>query len=212
MAKFVGLKYGTFYKHYKNTITPQLKKKSLGTGPRSFLGEPLEDEIIKHIDNLWVRGFPLTWWSVKQIARDIAKANGIDGFMASNGWCKRLKIRYPILGSRVAQGFERTRVGALNPEQTQKYMELVREAISAVEALNGGIQFTPDLLINSDVTGFVPVNNQDLEVICLKTRRGATYSITSSDRTHCSAAVCITAAGVWFVTIYQIALKEQHML
>ena len=25
----------------------------------------------------------------------------------------------------VAQGFERTRVGALNPEQTQKYMELV---------------------------------------------------------------------------------------
>ena len=68
VAKFVGLKYGTFYKHYKNTITPQLKKKSLGTGPRSFLGEPLEDEIIKHIDNLWVCGFPLTWWSVKQIA------------------------------------------------------------------------------------------------------------------------------------------------
>ena len=210
MAKFVGLKYGTFYKHYKNTITPQLKKKSLGTGPRSFLGEPLEDEIIKHIDNLWVRGFPLTWWSVKQIARDIAKANGIDGFMASNGWCKRLKIRYPILGSRVAQGFERTRVGALNPEQTQKYMELVREAISTVEALNGGLQFTPDLLLNLDETGFDPVNNQDLEVICLKTRRGATYSITSSDRTHCSAAVCITAAGARFATMY--ALKGARRL
>ena len=133
---------------------------------------------------------------MKQIARDIAKANGIDGFMASNGWCKRLKIRYPILGSRVAQGFERTRVGALNPEQTQKYMELVREAISTVEALNGGLQFTPDLLLNLDETGFDPVNNQDLEVICLKTRRGATYSVTSSDRTHCSAAVCITAGGV----------------
>ena len=82
-----------------------------------------------------------------------------------------MKIRYPILGRRVAQGFESTRVGALNPEQTQKYMELVREAISAVEALNGGLQFTPDLLLNLDDTGFDPVNNQDLEVICLKTHQ-----------------------------------------
>ena len=210
VAKFVGLQYGTFFKHYKNTITPTFKKKSLGTGPRSFLGEPLEDEIVKHIDNLWVRGFPLTWWSVKQIARDIAKANNIDGFMASNGWCKRLKARYPILGSRVAQGFERTRVGALNPEQTQKYMELVREAINKVEELNGGVKFTPDLLLNLDETGFDPVNNQDIEVICLKTRRGATYTVTSSDRTHCSAAVCITAAGVRFATMY--ALKGTRRL
>ena len=210
VAKFVGLQYGTFFKHYKNTITPTFKKKSLGTGPRSFLGEPLEDEIVKHIDNLWVRGFPLTWWSVKQIARDIAKANNIDGFMASNGWCKRLKARYPILGSRVAQGFERTRVGALNPEQTQKYMELVREAINKVEELNGGVKFTPDLLLNLDETGFDPVNNQDIEVICLKTRRGATYTVTSSDRTHCSAAVCITAAGARFATMY--ALKGTRRL
>ena len=52
MAKYVGLKYGRFYKHCKNTITPQLKMKSLGTGPRSFLGEPLEVEIIEHNDNL----------------------------------------------------------------------------------------------------------------------------------------------------------------
>ena len=99
-------------------------------------------------------------------------------------------------------------------------MELVREAINKVEELNGGVKFTPDLLLNLDETGFDPVNNQDIEVICLKTRRGATYTVTSSDRTHCSAAVCITAAGVRFATmctlkgtrrLYGNLPKEQHM-
>jgi len=72
--------------HYLNTKVEQFKKKSLGTGPRSVLGEAYEEELVKHIDNLWVRGFPLTWWSVKTIARDIAKSHNIDGFVASNGW------------------------------------------------------------------------------------------------------------------------------
>ena len=61
--------------------------------------------------------------------------------MTSNGWCNHLK------------------------EQTKKYMKLVCKAISIVEALNGGLQFTPDLLLNLDETGFDPGNNQDLEVI-----------------------------------------------
>ena len=67
-----------------------------------------------------------------------------------------------------------------------------------------GVQFTPDLLLNLDETGFDPVNNQDLEVVCLRTRRRATYTVTSSDRTHCSAAVCITAAGFRFLTMYAL--------
>ena len=94
--------------------------------------------MVKHIDNLWVRGFPLTWWSVKSIARDIAKSHNIQNFVASNGWVKRLKERHPELGTRVAKGFERTSVGALNAQQTQKYMELVRDAMAKVEELSGG--------------------------------------------------------------------------
>ena len=139
---------------------------------------------------------------MKSIARDIAKSHYIHNFVASNGWVKRLKERHPELGTRVAKGFERTRVGALNPQQTQKYMELVRDAMAKVEELNGGVQFTPELLLNLDETGFDPVNNQDVEVVCIKTRKSASHTITSSDRTHSSAAVCISASGFRFKTMY----------
>ena len=60
VSKFVRLTYGTFRKHYLNTKVDQFKKKSLGTGPRSVFGEAYEDELVKHIVNLWVRCFPLT--------------------------------------------------------------------------------------------------------------------------------------------------------
>ena len=45
-----------------------LKKHSVGTGPRSVLGPSYEEGLVKYIYNLWVRGFPLAWWSVKSIA------------------------------------------------------------------------------------------------------------------------------------------------
>ena len=143
----------------------------------------------------------------------------IDGFMASNGCCKRLKARYPILGSRVAQGFERTRVGALNPEQTQKYMELVREAINKVEELNGGVKFSPNL----DETGFDPVNNQDMEVICEKlaeeqptqsplvTAHIAVLQFVSQQQVFALQLCTHSKVLVACIAIYQIALKELHM-
>ena len=157
------------------------------------------------------RGFPLTWRSIRTIARDIAVINGISDFVASAGWVKRFKRRHPELTTRIAQSLERTRVGGMNPDPIQKYFEIVEEAKKEIVRLNGGIAFTDDLALNLDKSGLDQTSNKHDRVVTLKIKTLTSYIQSSSDRTHLSACVCIGGDGKRFKTMYAIkGVKRMH--
>jgi len=119
------------YNTLRNHITPgRIKKTSFGCGPRSLLGGATEQHIVEYIVWMDEEGWPLSWRRIRIIARDIARKNGILDFSASNRWKKGFKRRHPELSTRLAENLERTRVGGMNKDQTQKYFDLLEKVKS----------------------------------------------------------------------------------
>ena len=211
VANYLEIPYMTLYKHQSDTHSNYLKKSSKGTGFGSLLGSGGEALLESHIIWMDSRGFPLTWRSIRTIARDIAVINGISDFVASAGWVKRFKRRHPELTTRIAQSLERTRVGGMNPDSIQKYFEIVEEAKKEIVRLNGGIAFTDDLALNLDESGLDQTSNKHDRVVTLKIKTLTSYIQSSSDRTHLSACVCIGGDGKRFKTMYAIkGVKRMH--
>ena len=186
------------YNTLRNHITPgRIKKTSFGCGPRSLLGGATEQHIVEYIAWMDEEGWPLSWRRIRIIARDIARKNGILDFSASNRWKKGFKKRHPELSTRLAENLERTRVGGMNKDQTQKYFDLLEKVKSHCAMLNGEKELPPSLIYNLDEAGVDQVSEMDGErhVVVLKIKRTPTYRKTSADRTHLSAAVCVAGDG-----------------
>ena len=91
---------------------------------RTVLGE-FEAELHRHILDMAGRGFGMDVRAVKDLAVKMARVMGKASFVGSNGWLRRFKKR-SRLSVRIAEGFERTRAGAMNPTNLNKYFELLR--------------------------------------------------------------------------------------
>ena len=87
------------------------------------------------------------------ITRGVAKRNGVDSFSASNRWKNGFKRRHPELSTRLAENLERTRVGGMNKEQTQKYFDTLEKVKALCARLNGEEELAPSLLYNLDAAG-----------------------------------------------------------
>ena len=194
----------------RNHVTPgRIKKSSYGSGPRAVLGEAAEQQIVEYIVWMDNEGWPLSWRRIRVIARDVAKRNGVDSFSASNRWKNGFKRRHPELSTRLAENMERTRVGGMNKEQTQKYFDTLEKVKALCARLNGEEELAPSLLYNLDEAGVDQVSEMDgdRQVVVLKIKTTPTYRKTSADRTHLSAAVCVAGDGWKAKTMYALKGK-----
>ena len=151
IAEVFKIKEAALSKHLNPS--KYLKKEDLGTGQACALGQALENELILHIGkciciqetnhsidmelisnyeyvyavSLCDKGFGITWPNVQYLAMKLARANGDEDFMASNGWLYKFKRRHPNVASRVAESLERTRAGALNKDLISRYDMLFKK-------------------------------------------------------------------------------------
>ena len=111
--------------------------------------------------------------------------------------------------TRVAENLERTRVGAMNKEQTVKYFALLEQVKKLCATLNGEDSLPPDRIFNIDEVGVDQVSGMDgdRQVVVLRIKKTSTYRKASADRTHLSAAVCIGADGWLAKTMYALKGK-----
>ena len=114
------------------------------------------DHIIWMDEQRW----PSSWRKISIIARDIAKREQIS-CDACRQWRKYFKRRHPELTTRVAENLERTRVGAMNKEQTVKYFALLEQVKKLCATLNGEDSLPPDRIFNIDEVGVDQVSGMD---------------------------------------------------
>ena len=155
-----------------------------------MLGE-FEAELHRHILDMAGRGFGMDVRAVKDLAVKMARVMGKASFVGSNGWLRRFKKR-SRLSVRIAEGFERTRAGAMNPTNLNKYFELLRAGRELVKSNSGGV-LTPKQIYTMDESG-TSMNPTRRQIMC-STGERLPQIIASSNREHITVCAVQRADG-----------------
>eukprot|EP00732_Lithocolla_globosa_P002304 Lithocolla_globosa_v1_NODE_1473_length_2545_cov_53.511647.p1 type:complete len:727 gc:universal NODE_1473_length_2545_cov_53.511647:192-2372(+) len=187
--------HGTSYRklakkyHSRGVTKTQLQQRCEGKvsvdakpGPSSFLGVELELRLLKWVEGMVDRGFPVSRFDINEKARLLCP-----GLNCSNCWFSTLQKNYPNnLCLRRTERLDRLRAGALNPDVIQHYVDMVATLIEKMS-------LTPEMIWNMDETG-CSMDQTRLYTYCKKGRKKV-YASSASNREHISIVSAISASG-----------------
>eukprot|EP00732_Lithocolla_globosa_P001398 Lithocolla_globosa_v1_NODE_688_length_3433_cov_50.530195.p1 type:complete len:726 gc:universal NODE_688_length_3433_cov_50.530195:873-3050(+) len=151
-------------------------------GPSTLLGVDLELRLLKWVEGMVDRGFPVSREQINEKARLLCPA-----LKCSKCWFDTLKKNYPNdLYLRRTERLDRLRAGALNADVIQHYTDMVATLIEKMS-------LTPDMIWNMDETGCTMSQNH-LYTYCKRGRKKV-YASSASNREHVTIVSAVSASG-----------------
>ena len=151
-----------------------------------------ENSLIKYINYMLARGFPLTISQVCGFAWAIAKQEGKAEIFSPSGpskkWWRLFKKRNPGLSLRKAESIDRGRAAMGNENTLREYFELLKGIID-----ENGLDKIPQSIYNCDEAAIF-LNKSTQKVVVPATTKHC-HSLNMGTTDHISVHCCINAAG-----------------
>ena len=193
----------------RSTLKDRLNGRVLhGTkpGPRPYLEESEERELVKHLKDCAEIGLGKTRGEVLRIAECVAESKGVlKGSQITTGWWRRFMERNPGMSLRAGDPTAGVRMDAINEENMKKYFDLLEEVYDEMEFRNH-----PEIIYNMDETG-MPLDPRPPKIVVPKGQKKVRYRC-SGQKSQITIIGCGSATGQAIPPFIIFAAKQLNPL